>query len=96
MSCDYSPYFGYSIARLQSLIAQTEAAMESAALGKTVQRVAVGDMAVAFSNANYALAQIEKTLAVLRAALKAARAAPDGLVPEIALTPRRAVFPWGN
>ncbi|MGB2972712.1 MAG: hypothetical protein WBD29_10155 [Candidatus Competibacter sp.] len=53
-------------------------------------------MAVAFSNANYALAQIEKTLAVLRAALKAARAAPDGLVPEIALTPRRAVFPWGN
>ena len=56
--------------------------------------------AIAFSNANYALAQIEKTLAVLRAALKAARAAPDGLVPEIALTPRLSLIhiwyaePW--
>jgi precorrin-3B methylase len=94
MSCDYSPYVGYNAARLQTLIAQAESAFEQFSLGKTVQRVAMGDMSVGFANATLTLSALQKTLAALRAALKAAQAAADGLVPEMPQTVRRPVFPW--
>lgn len=93
-ACDHSYYVGYTVARLQSLIASAEAAMESASLGKMVQRVAMGDMSVAYSNGDLALKQIQSTLSALRAALKAAQAAPDGVVPEVSSSPLRAVLPW--
>ena len=96
MSCDYSVYVGYSIARLQGLIAQAETAFEQLSLGKTVQRVAMGDMSVGFANATLSLTALQKNLASLRSALKAAQASADGLVPEVSLAVRRPVSPWAS
>jgi len=92
MSCDYSLYVGYTIAELQPLIDEAKAALQAVSQGKLVQRVALGDMSIAFSNAALNSGQIAKTLAALRAALAAAQASPDGVVPAPRLA--RPIFPW--
>lgn len=89
---DYSPYIGYTITRVQTLLTQVETAYEALCLGKTVQRVGMGDMSVAFANGNLKKSDLESTLSALRAALRAAQASADGLVP--APRPARPVFPW--
>lgn len=92
MACDYSIYVGYTVAQIQELLDEALLTLRKTSSGKLVQRVATGDTSVAFANNTLSIADLQKTITALRAALAAAQAASDGRVPMP--PPARAIFPW--